>query len=81
MIDAVIDVELTRAVTIAGYAAVVIAAVIVDVAGRRRLGDLVPLGETIAAAMGDRTIRVAVVVTWWWLGWHFLADPIRTFGL
>ncbi len=78
MTDAVI--EITRAVTIAGYVAVVVAAILVDVAGRRRVGDVVPLGETIAAAMGDRTIRVAVVATWWWLGWHFLADPIRTFG-
>lgn len=23
--------------------------------------------------MSDRGIRVAVIVIWWWLGWHFLA--------
>lgn len=21
----------------------------------------------------DRTVRLAVIVVWWWLGWHFLA--------
>lgn len=81
MIDVVIDVELTRAVTIAGYLAVVVAAVAIDVAARRGVGRLEPLGDTIAAAMGDRTIRIAVVATWWWIGWHFLADPTRSYGL
>lgn len=23
--------------------------------------------------MADRTVRVAMLVIWWWLGWHFLA--------
>ncbi len=22
--------------------------------------------------MADRTVRVAVLLIWWWLGWHFL---------
>jgi len=77
----VIDVELTRAVTIAGYLVVVAAGLVIDVLGRRGANGFVPLGETVAAAMGDRTIRIAMVATWWWLGWHFLADPTRSYGL
>lgn len=23
--------------------------------------------------MTDRAVRVAVLLAWWWLGWHFLA--------
>ncbi|WEG08976.1 DUF6186 family protein [Microbacterium horticulturae] len=23
--------------------------------------------------MSDRAVRLAVIVIWWWLGWHFLA--------
>lgn len=23
--------------------------------------------------MSQRGVRVAVIVVWWWLGWHFLA--------
>jgi len=23
--------------------------------------------------MSDRAVRVAVIVIWWWLGWHFFA--------
>ena len=76
-----IDVELTRAITIAGYVAVIVAAITIDVTARRGVGQLETLGDTIAAAMGDRTVRIAVVATWWWIGWHFLADPTRSYGL
>lgn len=81
MIDIVIDVDLTRALTIAGYVLVVLAAIGIDVAARRGVGQVETLGDTIAAAMGDRTIRIALVATWWWIGWHFLADPTRSYGL
>ncbi len=23
--------------------------------------------------LDDRAVRIAVIVIWWWLGWHFLA--------
>lgn len=23
--------------------------------------------------LDDRSVRLAVIVCWWWLGWHFLA--------
>lgn len=23
--------------------------------------------------LADRAVRLAVIVIWWWLGWHFLA--------
>lgn len=81
MIDVVIDVELTRALTIGGYALVVLAAIGIDVAARRGIGQVETLGDTIAASMGDRTVRIALVATWWWIGWHFLADPTRSYGL
>lgn len=71
-----IDVELTRALTIAGYVVVVIAGALLEITARRRRGDLLPLGDTIDSVMRDRTTRIALVVTWWWLGWHFLADPV-----
>ena len=28
--------------------------------------------ELFDLALTDRTVRLAVVVCWWWLGWHFL---------
>lgn len=29
--------------------------------------------ELFDRLLEDRTVRVAVIVIWWWLGWHFLA--------
>ena len=29
--------------------------------------------ELFDRAMADRTVRIALIVCWWWLGWHFLA--------
>lgn len=30
-------------------------------------------GSLFDRAMADRRIRLAILVVWWWLGWHFLA--------
>ncbi|MEU1951380.1 DUF6186 family protein [Nocardia rhamnosiphila] len=36
--------------------------------------DLVaPLGETIAYLTRTRVARIAAVLVWAWVGWHFLA--------
>lgn len=29
--------------------------------------------ELFDRLLDDRTVRVAVLAVWWWLGWHFLA--------
>ena len=39
--------------------------------GHRRPDILSPLGELIARVMHHRNTRLALVVVWWWLGWHF----------
>ena len=58
----------------AGFAALVAVAVALDLAARRPGASVPrPLGATIAAAVGNRGVRVAALVFWLWLGWHFLA--------
>jgi hypothetical protein len=40
----------------------------------RRPGSRIPsLGGVITWAMGSRTLRVAILVGWAWLGLHFFA--------
>ncbi|MFE6996401.1 DUF6186 family protein [Microbacterium sp. NPDC057659] len=29
--------------------------------------------ELFDLLLDDRSVRLAVIVIWWWLGWHFLA--------
>ncbi len=40
-------------------------------AGVRR-GAMVPSARMFERAMANRTIRIAMILVWWWLGWHFL---------
>ena len=40
------------------------------------------VGAMFDRLMADRVIRIAVIVIWWWLGWHMLAGqtvdpPVR----
>ncbi len=38
----------------------------------RRQDPEVGVTELFDRIMADRTVRIAVIVCWWWLGWHFL---------
>jgi|GEM_PF-867698 len=40
-------------------------------AGVRREA-MVTSARMFERAMANRTVRIAMVVLWWWLGWHFL---------
>ena len=43
-------------------------------AGVRR-GAMVASARMFERAMANRTIRIAMILVWWWLGWHFLVGP------
>ena len=40
-------------------------------AGVRR-GAMVTSARMFERVMANRTIRIAMILLWWWLGWHFL---------
>ena len=60
---------MSRAVTLAGYLALAVAALAVEAAGRRS-GRVATFGQALAAALGRGPVRVLVQVAWLWLGWH-----------
>jgi hypothetical protein len=61
-----------RGVTIAVFAVFIGFAVALAVAGRRRAFGVAPFGELLDVILADRATRMAIVLFWWWLGWHFL---------
>ncbi|MFI5535088.1 DUF6186 family protein [Nocardia sp. NPDC051900] len=62
-----------RAVILLGFG-LLLAAALVAVAGTRLRRDRVAsLGETIGYLTGSRLTKIAAVLVWAWLGWHFLA--------
>ncbi len=60
-------------VTVAGYVAVVLGGVLLQVLATRTPAPIPPLGEVISRVMRTRTGRVGVLVAWAWIGLHFFA--------
>ena len=59
--------------TVAGFAAVGVALLVLNFYGRRPGARVPSFGAMCGFVMRDRWGRVGVLLTWWWLGWHFLA--------
>jgi len=38
----------------------------------RREDPLASASDLFDTVLGSRTARIAILVLWWWLGWHFL---------
>ncbi|MEI9906690.1 MAG: DUF6186 family protein [Actinomycetota bacterium] len=34
-----------------------------------------PLNELFGRAFESRSNRIAILIIWWWFGWHFLGTP------
>lgn len=63
----------SRDITIGGYVAVLLAFVLLEVAGARGRGPIPSLGVVLTRIMRTRTGRVGLLVAWGWLGLHFFA--------
>lgn len=56
------------------YSAAIVLAFVVWGLGRRRPDLVAPLGDLIARIMHNRNTRLALMVVWWWMGWHFFTS-------
>lgn len=64
---------LTRTITIAGFALIIAAMVVLEVIARRRTTRIPTAGEWLGYLMRARFGRVLILVGWWWIGWHYFA--------
>lgn len=62
-----------RQIIVLGFATILLAMAIVDVALRLRPGPPGSLAEALTAATRTVPGRAVVLAVWCWLGWHFLA--------
>lgn len=58
--------------TVAGFAAILAAFVLVDALGRREGSRIPTLSDLLAYVMRPWPGRVGVLFFWWWFGWHFV---------
>jgi hypothetical protein len=63
----------TRAITIAGFVAIILAGVGLELVARRPASRVASAGDVLGHVMRQRTGRVLVFVLWFWFGWHFIA--------
>ena len=68
MITAEISAELT--VGVYGLVGLLLGAL--EVAGRLRPDRFSTLSRVITWAMRRRSAQLGLLLTWWWLGWHFV---------
>ncbi len=62
-----------RAVMIVGYVLVLATVVALDLASRRGWLNILTFSEAVTMVMRFPLGRTALLLLWWWLGWHFLA--------
>ena len=65
----------TRALTIAIFVACAGALVALGLVARTRPLWVTDLRTLFARLLARRATRVAVVLAWAWIGWHFLVTP------
>jgi hypothetical protein len=62
----------------AGYVAIVLIAIAVEIYAQRKPNTFAPIGDMLDHVMKSRTTRVAVIAAWWWFGWHFaFSDTVQ----
>ncbi|HEX7739431.1 MAG TPA: DUF6186 family protein [Marmoricola sp.] len=62
-------------VTAGVYALSALALVAADLTGRSHPERITDLRTLFAGLMARRATRVAIVLAWGWIGWHFLVAP------
>jgi Family of unknown function (DUF6186) len=63
----------TRVITIAGFAILVTAMVVLEILARRPGSRIPTIGQWLGYLMRMKIGRVLVLLGWWWLGWHYFA--------
>jgi Family of unknown function (DUF6186) len=67
----------TRAITVAGFVAIIAALVVLELLGRRPASRIPTVGEWLGYVMRPRTGRALILLGWVWLGWHYFARLAR----
>lgn len=58
--------------SILGFTAVAAAIAILITLSQGEDARLASLADLLDRAMASRAVRIALLLAWWWIGWHFL---------
>ncbi|GAB3804962.1 hypothetical protein GCM10028798_26070 [Humibacter antri] len=64
---------MSRIISITGYIAVGIFAIVLVWYAWRVPERLASFGTLLDRVMTSRALRITLILFWWWIGWHFFA--------
>lgn len=60
--------------TVLGYACLVVALIVLQGQSHRRDSSIPTFSMLLRWGMRRRDAQLALLLAWWWLGWHFLLN-------
>jgi H+/Cl- antiporter ClcA len=67
----------THAVTILVFALLGAVLIGLELAARTAGSRIPTVSRLLSGGLGRRSVQVLVVLSWWWVGWHFFGDAGR----
>jgi biopolymer transport protein ExbB/TolQ len=64
-------------VVTSGYFVIVAIGVAIWLLTHFNVLKLTKVGELMDRILHHRTTRIAIILAWWWVGWHFLVNEVR----
>jgi Family of unknown function (DUF6186) len=64
-------------VTVGVFALLGCALLVLELVARLPRSPIPTVGRLLAGGLGRRSVQVLVVLSWWWVGWHFFGDAGR----
>lgn len=68
---------MTTQIIVGGYIFFVLLGVALWLYSRRPSSPVANVAAMIDRIMHHRTTRVAIMLAWWWVGWHFLVNVVH----
>ena len=66
----------TSFVIIAGYLVILALGILLWLLSKFERIKLHKVGVLMDRILHHRTTRIAIILGWWWLGWHFLVNQV-----
>jgi hypothetical protein len=63
-------------IVITGYIVAVALGVTVWLLTHFGILKLTKVGDLMERILHHRTTRIAIILAWWWVGWHFLVNEV-----
>lgn len=64
------------AIVISGYLVAVAMGLAIWLLTHFNVLKLTKVGDMMERILHHRTTRIAIILAWWWVGWHFLVNEV-----